>query len=401
MEPRCGKTLSTILALENLGISKALVLCPASVQGVWQEELTERGFTATIISGSPSTKRNKLKKEGVHIITFESSWRGLITPSTYPIIVFDEAIKLQSGSSKVGTFWRNAFNQSQKYWALSGAPCPEGALQLANQALCTKGTWFKYTDFYEYLNDNWVFDYDRKRFFPQSYAHARNAIAGFHKASFCMAQKDLGFTGLQLATRKILATKQDEDLLTANLIGAVDDARAMRWQQASSGISFDTKQIDIPPTKLLAIIESVQDTLALEPATQIVVMHRFSATGAWLSDKLNCPWIHGGTSTESRIAVVNGYKQGKSRVIVCQIDTAKMGLDFSANGNGVLFFAEHSWSGDTFIQATQRIMNITRKTPAFAYTFCLCYEQGSVDLQIYKAVSQKKAFNHRLLSTSD
>jgi hypothetical protein len=74
-----------------------------------------------------------------------------------------------------------------------------------------------------------------------------------------------------------------------------------------------------------------------------------------------------------------------------------MGIDFSAGGHGVLIYAENSWSGDTFIQSTQRAVNIKRSTPALIITYCMKFKEDNVDYKIYQAVKNKKDFNAKML----
>lgn len=393
------------MALEELGITtKVLILAPKSVLPVWYDELAERGIDSVIIEGTPKAKKKKLSQDCVHIITYESSWRGLLDPRAYQVIVFDEAIKLQNGLSKLGKFWGEAQSlkllKDTRLWGLSGAPCPEGALQLANQQLILEGEWFNQKDYAHYVVNYWDWETDDFKYYPKSLAHPKEAVNAFRAGAHIISQKDLKMGAKSFELRRVKASREEEALLVSNMEGAANmGVRAAYAQAACSGINAETKTIVKKPSKLLAVIERVKDLLEEDPNTQVVVIHRFTVTGEWLSRELNCPWIYGQTSSVKRDAIIKSYQSGKNRVVVGQADAIKMGVDFSAGGHGVLVYAEHSWSGDSFIQSTQRAVNIERATPALIITYCLDFEEYTVDEDIYETVKSKRDFNAKMLKT--
>ncbi len=410
MEPRTGKTLSTILAAEAVlePGQQMLILAPKSVLPVWRDELAERGHDSVIISGTPAAKFKKLGIHTHHIITYESSWRSIHNLNDYSVVVLDEAIKLQNGNTRVGKHWAGitTMRPGIKIWALSGAPCPEGPIQLANQMIVCLGRWFGYSRYSSYLWAHWDWDDVRFKYKIKDPRHPKEATELFSSKAFVISQKDLNMAPKVFETRKIAASRVEEKLLLDNKAKGVsnnpmqnDDAVIAAYAHAaSSGIDATTKEIIKNPSKLKAVVEAAFDYLDLDPQNQVVVMHRYLATGKWLAEALNCEHIDGKTSDTNRDLYVKQYQSGDARVLVGQADAVKMGLDFSANGFGMLIYAEHSWSGDTFIQGTQRVVNTERTTPALILTFCLMYKSGySVDANVYKAVKNKQNFNAKLL----
>lgn len=406
MEPRTGKTLSTILAIKALGL-RALILAPKSVLPVWRDELEAEGEKAIVIDGTKTKKQKLLAEPGHHIITYESSWRLIHNLSTYGVVVFDEALKLQNGETKTGTHWRKLgrrYPQVRK-WGLSGAPCPESPLQLANQMMVLQGSWFKQNMYETYRWLHWDYDERKYKFKPKDPRHAKEATRIFNELSFRKSQKDLGMGEKIFEVRYVNANANEEKLLLHNKSLAKDPydqsvnytTEAMYRQAAGSGIDAEAKAILLKkPTKLLEIIDATQDLLE-EPATQIVIMVRFTTSGKWLAKKLGVPFIFGETSGRDRERAIKDYQFGQQRVLVCQQEAVKMGIDFSAGGHGVLIYAENSWSGDTFIQSTQRAVNIQRKSPALIITYCMRFKEGCVDEKIYQAVKNKKDFNAKML----
>ena len=408
MEPRTGKTLSTILAIEALG-ARALILAPKSVLPVWKEELEAEGQEAVVIDGARKKKEKLLQSPGHHIITYESSWRLIYDLEAYDVVVFDEALKLQNGNTQVGMHWRNTIRNKypdRRYWGLSGAPCPESALQLANQMMIMRGHWFGYSLYETYMYMFWSWNEDKYKWQAKkgSESHPKDSTNTFGSASFKVSQKDLNMGEKIFEIRRVKASRSDEKLFELNRKQAINpmdnsvsySTDAMYRQAAGSGIDAEAKTITGSPTKLLAMVEATKDFME-EDKTQIVIMTRFTTSGKWLAKELDCPHIYGGTSGKDREKYVKAYRKGEQRVLVCQVDAVKMGIDFSANGHGLLMYAEHSWSGDTFIQSTQRVVNIERSSPALIITYVMDFKKDSVDQNIYESVKNKRDFNAKLL----
>lgn len=406
-EPRTGKTLSTILALKSIG-KRGLILAPKSVLPVWRDELALEGEDSVIIDGTANQKAKALLEPGHHIISYESSWRLIHSLHIYGVVVFDEALKLQNGETKVGRHWREL---GQRYpevikWGLSGAPCPESPLQLANQMMVMQGQWFNTGLFNTYRWNYWDWDERKYKFKPKDPRHPKEAKGRFVDLSFRVSQKDLNMGDKVFEVRRVQASRTEESLLASNkklAISPVDNSvdfrvEAAYRQAASSGICAEQKKVVTASNKLSEVCGAVGDYLEEEPLTQVVVMVRFVSTGKWLGEKMKCPFIYGQTSGKDREMFIREYQEGKQRVLVCQVEAVKMGLDFSADGHGILIYAEHGWSGDTFIQSTQRVVNIKRKTPALIITYCTEFKDGDcIDFNIYKAVSSKRDFNAKML----
>jgi len=130
-------------------------------------------------------------------------------------------------------------------------------------------------------------------------------------------------------------------------------------------------------------------------------MHKFRTSGQWLQEALGCEWVNGSTSVGDRMAYFKNFQQGDERVILTQIECVKMGVDLSAADT--LVVVEHSFSGDTFIQAMQRTTNLTKSRPSLIVTFATVFDREdnwkSIDLSVYKSVKYKKNFNDKMIET--
>lgn len=386
---------------------RALIVTKKSILPVWRDELEEAGELATMIVGTPKKKQKLLASEGHHIITYESSWRLVDSLHPYDVVVFDEALKLQNGTSSVGSHWRLMASKFRKVkmWGLSGAPCPEGALQLANQMFIMHRQWQGQAVYQTYVWQNWTWDENRYKFKPKDPRHPRKCTKDFEDSSFKISQKELGMGEKIFEVRYVEASRAEEKLLLDNIALAQSDydnstdyrTEAMYRQASSSGIDAETKSIIDKPSKLMAVADAVIDMLESSPTEQVVVMTRFINSGKWIANAVGAHFVYGQTNDTDREQWIKAYQTAKTRVLVAQVDAVKEGIDFAANGNGSLIFAEHSWSGNTFIQATQRASNTERKTPSLIITFCTKFKKDCIDYNIYNAVKNKKDFNAKLL----
>jgi len=415
MEPRVGKTLPTIVALRDLGLlNSALILAPLSVCSVWKTEIEDVGGVAVNVQGTKPKKLKLLETKGTKIVTFESSWRLDLDLSQFNAIVFDEALKLQNNQSKLVKYWLQARQEglldNKKLIGLSGAPCPESPLQLATQCLIIQGTWFGFRDYSQYLWRNWTYNERRFKFEPLRREHERECIEKFSNWAFKKSQKDIDIGEKIFEVRRVQASNLEELTLKENLklAHATHDKEEIAQrvagvytQQASSGIKIvedNPERIVQKSNKLISVVNAVRDILDDDAEASVVVMYKFTATGVWLSNELGCELFSGAIDEQTRTRILSNFQNKISRVFVAQVEVAKMGIDLSQADT--LIYAEHSWSGDTFIQSTQRTTNLTRNRPALIITYCTEFksENFNIDEAIYKAVSNKERFNARMIS---
>lgn len=102
--PGLGKTAQAIKAMDKLGIKRALIICPASVRGVWPSEfkkfasIPRRVLRATTIHDLNLWKRGKAD---VLICSYEHAtrWAQWLQDDIIPMVVVDEAHFLKNATS--------------------------------------------------------------------------------------------------------------------------------------------------------------------------------------------------------------------------------------------------------------------------------------------------------------
>lgn len=132
-----GKTLQAIAALEGMQrtgrIKNILVVCPKSVIGVWEAEISiwaPRLCTVALYSGVTSKEWNIVCTQcQVAIINYEAIRRSRPEPGSFDLVIFDEIHKLKNPKS---INYSIAYNLLPKFvWGLSGTPLENHAGDLA------------------------------------------------------------------------------------------------------------------------------------------------------------------------------------------------------------------------------------------------------------------------------
>ena len=114
MEMGCGKSLVGIAAAGILSklsmIDRVLIVCPLSIMGVWESELSKFAnfsYTATLLQGTMQKKKELLaklpqSKLQIVICNYESMWRLEPELMKYRagLIIADEGHKLKDGTSR-------------------------------------------------------------------------------------------------------------------------------------------------------------------------------------------------------------------------------------------------------------------------------------------------------------
>lgn len=109
--PGVGKTLTTLATIHELGLKRVLVIAPASVCGVWPQEIEKwlgKDYSTTILRGTPKTRDKQYRAwrehglDGFAIMSYETVRSDVDTlkEMSWDAIVLDETIKIQTPTSK-------------------------------------------------------------------------------------------------------------------------------------------------------------------------------------------------------------------------------------------------------------------------------------------------------------
>lgn len=365
-KPRVGKTLSTVLGMEMLGLKNILVICPVTVIPVWQREFAERGWPES--KACTGMKHQKIEASaytaGPVICSFESAWRLPLNQRKWDAIIFDESIRLWNWQAKQVRYWYGNEHLTQCCVLLSGAPCPEGYLQLASQMIICRGQWFGHRDIYSYLQDFWHYNADRYKWECDDQEHLAEVKRRMNIVGLSKSLKDVG-----AQDEKLLSFMPVEpSIKVVALLRAIaaeelqPNIRALRNQMAANGLTGEAENIlVVDGTKAEALCKYIEEQVEQEPDYACVIMCRFRAQVEQVARMLGAAMVHGGVTGKARQQAIDDFQAGTKRHIVCQEETAKMGIDLSRGKE--IHYLSNSWSGDSRIQSQERCSNLNKAEP--------------------------------------
>lgn len=397
--PRVGKTLTAILGLEKLGVHNPLIVCPVSVMRVWRDELREQGWPEPVlVEGTRAQKIAAIGAEDRPVIcSFESAWRIGAHLRKWEALVFDESIRLSNWQAKSVSAWMPNGHLTEIVILLSGAPCPEGLLQVASQMLICRGKWFAHSDIYGYLQEFWSYETEKYRWVCDEHGHLAEArrrlnIVGLPKTFEDIGGVDRKLVRFQEVTPPTSVLQRMREISASDLPPA---QKCLRLQMAANGLDGEGDGIHVSdPFKIDGFCQYLAEQQEQEPGYACVVMCRFVAQVKALQARLGCPAIHGAVAAAERAMAVADFQAGRYPVIVCQVQPAKMGLDLSRARE--IHYLSNDWSGDARIQSQERATNINKVEPVGIVDWA----SAEIEFAVAQAVRNKLDFQAALLKKS-
>lgn len=150
----CGKSKVTCDLAWNRRFQRILILCPASVLGVWRREFakhSENEFNVVILDQSnvkakaaaagAAVQRQKITRTGeplVIVVNYESAWReplaALLAATNWDAITCDESHKIKSATGKASKFIGDKLRKRSGFRLnLTGTPMPHSPGDLFGQ----------------------------------------------------------------------------------------------------------------------------------------------------------------------------------------------------------------------------------------------------------------------------
>lgn len=129
-------------------------------------------------------------------------------------------------------------------------------------------------------------------------------------------------------------------------------AKWLRLRQITSGfIGTEHGSLELGTAKLARTAELVRDLVSV--GDQVVVFCQFTHDVAWLSQALG-PRIDGSVKLEDRNELLKKFQDGKIQCLVCQIQTASVGINELVGAKHAVFVSV-SPRRDEMVQATDRL----------------------------------------------
>lgn len=415
-EPRTGKTLITTSSVSKF---PALVIAPSTVLATWEGALLEEGETDILILDSRHNKTILELRNLLHVrykwvlINFEKIERigaleifeevpKALGLSDWGSVIVDESYRIANPEASVTKYiLSHPPKPHQSRYCLSGYPMCETAIDIAPQALFVDGEYFGCKNIDDYLEKFWYWNPDRYKYLPKSALHLDAVQAWIKSNSWGVKLSDLGLGGEILIGTAMIPVSEIQSkwlswVVTVNAYKKPEDSEEMEprimyppirgtfEQQIAAGLNPLTKEI-IDTGKIdwcvNHYLETKEPLLILSRLTTPLkrMVEEFEKKG------IKVGMITGSTPLSEREEIRQSFQSGTLDVVVAQVKTVKMGLDFSRLSKIIYFTLP--WGYDDWSQSVLRGQHISRKEPY--EVVILCTEQTS-DRKTASLLSSKK-----------
>ena len=414
MEMGTGKSLVGLAVMGTLAqfglITRALIVCPLSVTGVWEEEMEKYAaypYSITLLRGTMEKKREQLAKLPeaslqIVICNYETMWRleEELTKFHAGLIIADEGHRLKDGTSRQSRAMHRLGDRAEYRMLLTGTAISGKELDIYSEyRFAAPGIYGKsFTTFrnrFFTMGGYGGYEAIFKKEMLAEYLEKLHSIAYRIRKDECLdlppITEEVRTVDLEPAAMKIyrkieaesFATLRDSEITVFNVL-----TRILRLAQITGGHLTDDEHRTITlSTAKLDALSDIIDTMR-EEGRKLVIMARFAAE---LDDieyllrekKIDFAVIRGGT--KDREEQVRRFQQEEDcRVFVGQIQAAGTGLTLTAASTMV--FYSLSFSMGDFDQAKARIHRVSQ-TEKVQYIYLCC--RDTIDHKILKALRNK------------
>jgi SNF2 family DNA or RNA helicase len=373
---RLGKTLIIIRRLRQV-LGSILVVAPNDALISWEDELTRENEPYLRITGTREQRLDQLNKSYSrikYILTNKEAFISIpeLANFRWHAVVLDESTFLKNPKSQVSGFFTNNFRLAQHRIILTGTPAPESSLDYFQQLKFLTSDILREHNYYQFrmrhfkqLGYDWVLLGSGKKFLTQQLV----------KHCYTLKRRDVNLDSKKIYEKRAIELPKpvrdayDEVKATFSLryaetrtdkktIYATD---VFNWlRQMTSGI-IDNNIVH--SEKILSIINLLQGELKND---QVVVWTNYILENKTLQAHLkhsgiNCQNILGETRPETRSTIVKAFQLHKYRVLICQVQCAKFGLNLSAARTAIYYSCPLAFIDRS--QSEDRILNINDKSP--------------------------------------
>jgi SWI/SNF-related matrix-associated actin-dependent regulator of chromatin subfamily A-like protein 1 len=350
-EPGTGKTLSTLLALKEVGAG--LVVAPAIALGMWRREL------------------DAMRLNGVGVVSWGMLAKLALTHEPRGALVLDEAQYAVRGNAlrtKAAYGTPDKPGMARKFshvWPLTGTPM----LRFADDLWpCTSALWM---DHLKALNVHNLTQFERR----YCVTDGLGRIVGSNQSSLKTLNKML--MGDLLMPRVVirrtlkevapflppLTVRQLEIPLSRDANSRVHAALPANWMQrlaeAERGLTDDPAMATARRMLSLLKVEASLEMINDAPA-KVIVIFVHTETGAALREGLKEPslTIEGSTPTRARQGIVDRFNDPSGpRVLFGQLHTMGVAINPHEHCHHMIF-VERDWSAAVIEQAINRVRRL-------------------------------------------
>ncbi len=367
-EQGLGKTITAIRYAEKHGYRKVLVVAPAIVLGVWDDEL--EGYDRHLPKGSRKQKAEQIASyvpvEHIHycIINYEAlvgtgDLEAAVNKWDPDLIIIDEAQKIKNATAKRSKVLHR-LTKERSALLLSGTPITKNLLDLYSQ--------------YKAI-DPAIWDHITWTKFKQTYA-----IMGGFNGYEVIGYRDVDEMKARIKPHTIVARKEDTlDLPTkthqlvpvglspagwADYRAMARDGVAREWV-TTTPLEKALRLSQISGMDKLGFSIDFIKALAYDSDESVVVYFRYLAEGDALSTGLDVPVLTGATPMGTRRTMVDDFQGGRLPIFLSQVQAGSTGITLTRASHMV--YHSLSYAYEDWAQSQDRIHRIGQTMPVNYY----------------------------------
>lgn len=416
LEMRLGKILVSTRWAQSKDPERVLILAPTPTIPDWLRELELEHQPVTYLEGSRRDRVRAARRtdgwfitnyEGVCIPLDDDRWVAPLITLKWDVMILDESTRIKNPTAKITTACvKKSYNTRCKA-ILSGYPAPEGPMDFYCQmAFLLDGVFMHCRNWWSFrhynFNNIWGHEWAPKK------GKLKEIKQEVRKHCYILSRKKAGVGSRKLYERRFVPMNRKQKQATKSI-------ERDFMVQLASGKTLESKYViqnctwlarlaggfDADGTKVVntAKAQELLNLLTGElKGEQVVVWFRFNAELDWMDSwlggvkgfKTGC--IDGSVPISERKEVQGDFRRGRIQVLLCQVKTGKMGIDYSAADTAIYY--SHSWSGEERNQSEDRIIHPKKKRPLL---YIDLITEGSIDEQTLECTTDKSVVGKHML----
>jgi SWI/SNF-related matrix-associated actin-dependent regulator 1 of chromatin subfamily A len=405
-EMRVGKTPSAIRAMDMLGLTNILIVCPASVRINWARELQrfsplDRPTQVVFPGMRPHTF-------GTVIISYDMlvTHKELLKSVNWDVVVADEAhLAKERTTARTRALYGHGkrspgiIASATRCWRLSGSPCPNNVSELWTHLHSAGLAPESYWDFTFFFCTGFQTDYGFSITGTKNLDELKARLSGFMRRRtlaevmpdlppvvFETVAVPLSDAALDPAFIPLLPQLAQVDQELQEALSTLDpDQRLSMIERTASSVTT-LRRLTLM-FKLPAIGEQIEAELANDEIDKIVIFCVFKIGVEYMAERLKkfgVVTLYGETPAKKRQDNIDEFRNGKARVFVGNLIAAGVGIDLTPCTECALL--ECSFVPGDNSQAVKRLQGVNQKFPVRVRIFSLF---GSADERVSEALIRK------------
>ena len=390
-----GKTLTTLTFLTDKNLKRVLVIAPASLLSIWNDESEKWfGFSFIKIKGNPAQRKRIYNKraDGFYVIGYETflrDWKYL-QDFNFEAIVAEESHRMKSPVAKVTKAILKFSRGIPIRIALTGTAMPSGWKDIWSQVNFVHPGAL-YGNFYTFRNIHCIMPIPncpaitgyrevekiKEEIKPYVFTVPKDEI---DKALPAVTYQEIKFD-LSTKERKVYQQIKDElvfelkgeETTIANALGAI-----LRLRQVVNGL-FVFGQDE--PSSKIQVLKDLLDSI--EDDEKIIVFTMFAETAKEIQKQLNIEHIISGETVDKDSVVSSWKKEG--RVL---IGTKSLSEGWNCQEARIIVNFDLPYTNAEYTQRISRCLRSGQKRPVLVYDLIA---ENSIDAHVKKILEKKKS----------